>query len=390
MLSKKLEETFLPSIQQVREKRNLEVEIDTHRRYHEVLDRMYKRLSGQTSEEAQEEAKLLKIVLHEKDQQIDRLQRKLEEPVFKKADDNLETLRTNTCESLKHRNPIIKKELPGAWRIISTGERKLLATVGDGRVVLLQRWDSGLGDELKHEDVIHGTDWTPAGVALVDDSIFIGDVAGAVPCSRTTTNTKRKELMTATTDFPGRKGFSRLRKFSKQTSKQLQEIKGQFGDPSGMAFNRDKVLHVCDQSTNCIWMLELGANLQLDTSCHITGFYNENEGHFQRPVAIDFDGDGNMYVLDQGNRRVQVFNPKFQLQRTFGKEVLGCKSCGIHVTKQFVYVTQTMNNCVSVFDKQTGTFLISFSGIGLENPVGITVDSEGYIYVCDDNGVWVF
>ena len=71
----------------------------------------------------------------------------LAEPVFKMAE---EMLRTNTGESLKHRNPIIKKELPGAWRILSTDERKLLATVGNGngRVVLLERRNG----KVEHKD----------------------------------------------------------------------------------------------------------------------------------------------------------------------------------------------------------------------------------------------
>ena len=382
MLSKKLEEQFLPIVKQVREKRNLEVEIVTHSRYHKVLDRMYKGLSGQTSEEAQEEAQVLKVVLQEKEGQLDRLQHKLAEPAFEKAEDNLETLRTNTRESMMHRNPVIKKELPGAWRIISTDEKKLLATVGDGigHVMLLER----RGGELELEDIIFRNDWTPAGLALVDDSIFVGDAAGAVKC---VSSIRRKELITSTDD-PGHKGLSRLRKFSKQTGEQLKENEEQFGDPSGMAFSIDKVLHVCDRARNRIWMLD--TNLQPNISRRKTGFYDEDEGHFHKPVAIDFDGEGNMYVLDQGNCRVKVFNPKFQLQRTFGEKVLRYKSCGIHVAKEFVYVTQTTNNCVSVFDKQTGTFVVSFGCEELKYPVGITVDSEGYIYVCDDTSVWVF
>ena len=385
MLSKKLEEKFLPSIQQVRAKRNVEMEIDTQRRHHKVLGRRHKGLSGQTSEEAKEEAQVLKEVLQEKEQQIDRLERKLEEPTFKRAEERMNMLRTKLCEPLNQydRDPIIKKKLTGAWRINCTDGRKLVATVDDafgfGLVVLLERQ----GDELDQEDITFRKDWAPCGIALVKGSVFVGDAAGAVPCHST-----RKDLLTATTNIPKRKGFSKLLKYSMPNGIKLEEIKCQFGDPSGMAFNRDGILHVCDRATHQIWMLDV--NLQPDKRCRETGYYDKDEGHFKEPAAIDFDDEGSMYVLDQGNCRVQVFNREFQLQRMFGDKVLEYPSCGIHVTKEFVYVTQLKKNCVSVFDKQTGAFVISFSGKGLTNPVGIAVDSEGYIYVCDDNGVWVF
>ena len=385
-LSKELEETFLPSIRQVRAKRNVEMEMDTQRRHHKVLGRMYKGLRGQTSEEAQEEAQVLREVLQEKKQQIDRLEQKLAEPAFKRAEEHMNMLRLKFCEPLNQydRTPIIKKELPGAWRINNTDERKLVATVNDahgiGHVVLLER----RGRELEHEDITFRKDWAPCGIALVKGSIFVGDAAGAVRCDST-----RKDLLTATTNIPKRKGFSKLLKYSMAKGEKPEEIKCQFGDPSGMAFSRDGILHVCDRATHQIWMLDV--NLKPYRRCRETGYYDKDEGHFKEPAAIDFDGDGNMYVLDQGNCRVQVFSPEFQFQRMFGEEVLtGSTSCGIHVTKEFVYVTQLKKNCVSVFDKQTGAFVISFSGKGLMNPVGIAVDTEGYIYVCDDNGVWVF
>lgn len=98
------------------------MEIDTHSRHCKILDRMYRRLSEPTSEEAQ----VHKEILDEKKQQILRLQQKLAEPVFKQAEENMEFQRT---ESLKHRDPIIEKQLPGTWRIINADERKLLATV---------------------------------------------------------------------------------------------------------------------------------------------------------------------------------------------------------------------------------------------------------------------
>ena len=72
MLSKELEEKLLPSIQQVREKENVEMELHTHRRHREIsanryLQRVCKILSSKGEDErlngALVEAKSIIIVL---------------------------------------------------------------------------------------------------------------------------------------------------------------------------------------------------------------------------------------------------------------------------------------------------------------------------------------
>jgi len=72
-----------------------EMEIDTHSRHCKILDRMYRRLSEPTSEEAQVD----KEILDEKKQQIHRLQQKLAEPVFKQTEENMELQRTESAIS---------------------------------------------------------------------------------------------------------------------------------------------------------------------------------------------------------------------------------------------------------------------------------------------------
>ena len=50
-----------------------------------------------------------------------------------------------------------------------------------------------------------------------------------------------------------------------------------------------------------------------------------------------------------------------------------------------VYVVELGNKCVSVFRKD-GQFVTSFGKGGLVNPFGVTIDSDGFVYVCNSNG----
>ncbi|MFC1713613.1 VWA domain-containing protein [Candidatus Poribacteria bacterium] len=51
---------------------------------------------------------------------------------------------------------------------------------------------------------------------------------------------------------------------------------------------------------------------------------NSNEkGYFSRPMSIALDSYDNIYVLDSGNRRVQMFNPQFQYEGEFRIDGMG-------------------------------------------------------------------
>ena len=65
------------------------------------------------------------------------------------------------------------------------------------------------------------------------------------------------------------------------------------------------------------------------------------------------------------------------------------------MTAQYVYVCDIALHNVSVFTTIDGKFVTSFGRKGTEDgkfnePFGVNVDRDGYVYVCDGDRVQVF
>ena len=121
------------------------------------------------------------------------------------------------------------------------------------------------------------------------------------------------------------------------------------------------------------------------------GKYGENKGEFSFPCAIACDSIGNVYVADSANNRIQVFTPTGKFLKMFGSHGEGDGELnwphGIALDVQDkVYVSEGNNHRISVFTSE-GQFVTSFGSKGgrpgEKDPYGLTVDSNGVVYVCD-------
>ena len=85
--------------------------------------------------------------------------------------------------------------------------------------------------------------------------------------------------------------------------------------------------------------------------------------------------------------RVQVFTRDGQFVRLFGKKESGQGELngprGVCVDADYVYVADYSNNRVSVFTRH-GHFVTSFGEGHITRPYGVSVDSDGFVYVCCD------
>ena len=151
--------------------------------------------------------------------------------------------------------------------------------------------------------------------------------------------------------------------------------KGEFNFPRGIKLYKKQV-YFCDSKNYRIQVFDLDLNFVrcIDTHSFIDTAYD-----------IEFDTAGNMYVADNGNKRVLVMNSTGRFVRTFGEgNLVGPSS--LHIADKYMYVCDYSNRVV-VFET-SGQFVTSFGSRGrkdgeFDSPRCITSCSNGFIYVCD-------
>ncbi len=119
------------------------------------------------------------------------------------------------------------------------------------------------------------------------------------------------------------------------------------------------------------------------------GSRGRENGEFDEPRAIAVDKEGNIYVVDTQNHRVQSFSSKGRFVRAWGQKGSGegefSGLCGIEVDEEgYVYVADTWNHRIQKFTS-SGDFVSQFDGgsSGFWGPRDLIIDSKGDIYVVD-------
>ncbi len=156
-------------------------------------------------------------------------------------------------------------------------------------------------------------------------------------------------------------------------------LPGQFHSPNGIHITNQEELYICDTENNRIQVF----GLQLDF-IRIFGGPGNGKGQFSFPSDVDFDSSGNIYVTDSYNHRIQVFTPQERYIRVIGYKRFGSKELeyplSIHIVNDFLFVTEHQKNHVTVF-KTSGELVKTFGKGILQQPAGIQVDIDGYVYV---------
>ncbi|HEY0722079.1 MAG TPA: 6-bladed beta-propeller [Gammaproteobacteria bacterium] len=166
--------------------------------------------------------------------------------------------------------------------------------------------------------------------------------------------------------------------------------------PSGVAVNREGTrLYVVDtggvsSEKHCVQVFDALTGEFIRT----IGKRGNEPGDFNLPLLASTDKDGNLYVMDSGNFRVERFDANGEFQHSFGKvgRNLGdfARPKGIDVDREGnVYVVDTSFGNFQIFDREDQ--LLLFIGERTEKnepakyilPADIEVDEDGRIYVVE-------
>jgi DNA-binding beta-propeller fold protein YncE len=167
----------------------------------------------------------------------------------------------------------------------------------------------------------------------------------------------------------------------------------ELGRPGGIAIDRErKRLYVADAKESRIAVFDTGTLKFLAYFGGPGKAGQRDKGKFLFPTNVAVDRQGNIYVADTGNYRVQVLNPAGKFLRSFGAQGDApgefIRPKGIAVDSQgHIYVADAEFNNFQIFTPE-GTPLLAVGSLGGEPGqfalvAGLYIDSEDQIYTTE-------
>jgi uncharacterized protein (TIGR03663 family) len=178
-----------------------------------------------------------------------------------------------------------------------------------------------------------------------------------------------------------------IRQFGSQGS-----ADGQFSGARGVAVAPDGSIYVADQGNHRIQKFDPTGRFVLKW-----GSKGSGDGQFDSPSGVAVDKTGNVWVTDLWNHRVQEFDANGTFLTKFGSfaNAAGQSQPGRFFGPRYlavgpdgsVYVSDTGNKRIQKF-KSDGSFVAAWGTAGngagqFEEPMGLTFDAQGNLYVAD-------
>ncbi|MBZ0281188.1 MAG: TIGR03663 family protein [Anaerolineae bacterium] len=165
--------------------------------------------------------------------------------------------------------------------------------------------------------------------------------------------------------------------------------------PRQIAINADGQLYVAEEFNHRISVFNPDGTFAFDF-----GSQGSQQGQFERPNGVAIGPSGNIYVADTWNYRVQVFTPTGEFITSWGQRgeygqaaapqpfdgLWGPRAIAVDAQEQ-VYVADTGNKRIRVYTA-TGAYLRDIGSGGsnlgqLDEPSGVVVGSDSLLYVAD-------
>jgi len=155
--------------------------------------------------------------------------------------------------------------------------------------------------------------------------------------------------------------------------------------PYGVATYKGKI-YVCDTSGAQVFILDL-VNKKFEK---LKG--NFSTGKLKKPISIDLDEEGKLYVTDTTRNEVLVYDQSGNFLKSFGS-TMDWKPIDIGIHGKYLHVTDFKNQEVKVLDRESGKLITAFGESGAEDkldnlsmPLGLAVNKKGYVHVVNMSG----
>ena len=155
---------------------------------------------------------------------------------------------------------------------------------------------------------------------------------------------------------------------------------GKMNGPLFIAFYQNKVF-VSQNGTNCLLVYDLNG-----TFLNQIGTPGNGEGQLKSPYGITInESNGDIFVCDYSNRRVQIFSKDFLFKSQFGKGILKSPS-DIKLTNEYIYVLSYTNPFLYSFNYnliQVQNAVLNSISKHLKYPYSFCIDGAGNFIISD-------
>ena len=182
-----------------------------------------------------------------------------------------------------------------------------------------------------------------------------------------------------------------------------------FNQPTSVAVDSSGNLYVADTGNNLIRKITSEGEVTLFAGSGKRGDKDATgtEAEFNEPSGVAVDSSGNLYVVDYNNNRIRKITPTGVVSTLAGSGEWGYKDAtgtaaqfdgplGIAVDSSgFLYVADWANHCIRKITPEGKVTTLAGSSQGYKEgtgteaqfnyPVGVAVDSSGNVYVADTN-----
>ena len=159
------------------------------------------------------------------------------------------------------------------------------------------------------------------------------------------------------------------------------EGEGKMYYPSGLAIYEDRIL--ITQGNNCILNYQLNGNF-----VSTIGRHGRGELEFINLFSLTIDeSNGNIYICDYNNNRIQILNNDFSFKSQFGNDTLKHPR-DVKLSKEYIYVLDKSNPCLHLFNYNhmlQKSVISRGKGMEVINPWFFFVDQTENILISDPN-----